>query len=66
MDALDMERSSELLLFCEEEGTTELYLKPFYPKYKTSLSLKAQRKINVNKALLEMLDSWPDATYKIN
>ena len=66
MDALDMERSSELLLFCEEEGTTELFLKPFYPKYKTSLSLKAQRKINVNKALLEMLDSWPDATYKIN
>ena len=66
MDTLDMERSSELLLFCEEEGTTELYLKPFYPKYKTSLSLKAQRKINVNKALLEMLDSWPDATYKIN
>ena len=66
MDMLDVERSSGLLQFCEKEGTTELYLKPFYPKYKTSLNLKAQRKINVNRALLELLDSWPDTTYKIN
>ena len=66
IDSLTIERSDTLSSFFEEEGSTELYLKVFNSKNKTSINLKATRKINISRQLLEYLDNWKEAVYKLN
>ena len=66
IDSLTIERSDTLSSFFEEEGSTELYLKVFNSKNKTSINLKATRKINISRQLLEYLNNWKEAVYKLN
>ncbi len=65
-EALNIEHSNALNTFFEKEGSTELYLKVFNSKYKTSINLKSTHTINVDRHLLDYLDGWKEAVYKIN
>ncbi len=65
LDTFDMERCEELIQSVKQEGETELYIKVYHRKYKSSLNLKVFHRIKATRKLIELLDSWKDATYKI-
>ncbi len=54
------------LLSVFEDGNTELNLKIFLPQYNCHLKLKSEKKINVSRQLIELLQSWDDVKYVLN
>mgnify|MGYP003310166409 CR=1 FL=1 len=67
LEDLDEEKAQTLSSFFDEvEGNVPLYMKVIGRDYAIPLDLKTEKKICVNRKLLEFLKSWEGANFKIN
>ena len=65
LPGLSEEMADSLCAVCED-GNTELFFRIFLPKYGIFVKTKAAKKVKVTRKLLEVLQSWKGAKYKLN